>query len=1180
MVNRWSRILSLWAAALLVSVTAWAQSSTTGIIEGRVRDQAGNAIAGATVTGVANRSPSAAVTDGQGRYTLANLPPGIYKVRAEAPGKAAVVLDEINVSIATRSRVDITLVAGQTETVTVTAQAPVVDTKSVTTGGTFKVEKFIDQLPVGRNLAATLTLAPGVASGGGTGAGNYSISGSSGLENSYIVDGVNITSTGYGGIGTYNVNYGSLGTGVTYDFLEEVQVKTGGIDVEYGQATGGVVNTVVKSGTNELSGSVGLYAGSVTNEFRQASLFVGAVNPQKGSWNDNSQYDIGLSIGGPIVKDKLFYFLAYNPVETKTSQSIQGIPLPSNISNGVALRVPFDPTSTYPAAVAGIQTQKRTSNNYAAKLTWYASPNHRLELTAFGDPSTGDLGPQRFSLRNIDFPQGGGDSAIEFGANNYSLKYDAVFTPTFFMQALVGYHNGNFKETSAINKSRYTDQRQLRCFLSPFFCAPGQSRDNAATWANGGIGFISNSEDKNAQAKFVLTWVLGNNELKGGAEYDQIVYSDAQEYGGDNVPVKFTHHVTDACNVTKACETTVDVNDDPVLCLTDADCDPGDTCSPASCSIDADCNPGDFCGNSSHALANACANNGSTTTPCYDLLDTRGGVVGLLRQSASTGALTWNTSRGRFSPNPDPTTTDDYAVFLQDTITFAENWTLKAGLRASQQKIAGTGEYTLQQYYDDGSHTPAGTIGSTAVAGEYKFAWAFAPRIGLTWDTSGDGRSKAYLNAARYYERVPNDLAIRALSNEAGLGGARWSNWNLSTGSPVTANQTVGGRSTGGQTSVADGTKLPYVDEYVLGWQQELGRDVSYEIRGIYREQGRSLEDVQFNSVEATENYYIQYYTGGPPGVTIDHLPFEYDTTLCTYDPVSQLCVANPNGDTVGAGFGNYVLGNPGGNTPAGFPSALRKYYALEMVLNKRFGNHWLFFGNMRFARLRGNYEGLFRNDNGQSDPNITSLFDFPNSPLIAGQFKSGPLNNDVPFALKMFGSYAMDNGLTFGAALNVAAGTPRTPLLGHPNAFYVGSSELPGNNPVYYWYTQTGCALAGGYCFVKGIPDAFFADPGAFRGGNWAFPHLFTYSNSGRGALGRNALTTGLDLSLTWAHNFNRWATFSLGATVFNVFNAREITASDDNVELQSGVTDPDYTNPTDFQAPRSIRAFAKWSF
>ena len=531
MVKRWFKSLLVGTAACLVALSAYAQTATSGVIEGRVRDQAGNPIADATVTAVANRAPIASVTDSQGRFVIPNVPPGTYKVRAEAPGKAAVIQEPIVVSINTRSRVDFTLVGGQTETVTVTAEAPIVDTKSVTTGGNFKVEDFIEQLPVGRNLAATLTLAPGVESGGGTGAGNYSISGSSGLENSYIVDGVNITNTGYGGIGSYNIVFGSLGTGVTYDFLEEVQVKTGGIDVEFGQATGGVVNTVVKSGTNELSGQVSLYTGAPVNEFKQTHLFVGAVNFEKGSWDDNAQYDLGLSVGGPIMKDKLFYFVAYNPVLTHASATIEPIALPSDLSTAIGNPgiAQFDPTATYPAATAGLQTRERMSNNYAGKLTWYANPNHRLELSAFGDPSTGDAGPQRFSLRNIDFDQGGGLSEITYGANNYTLKYDAVFTPTFFLQAQLGRHDGKFEETSNLNHSRYTDQRQLRCFLSPRFCAPGQSRDNAATWAFGGVGFISNSTDTNDQLKAVLTWSHGNNEIKGGASYDKIEYTDRQD---------------------------------------------------------------------------------------------------------------------------------------------------------------------------------------------------------------------------------------------------------------------------------------------------------------------------------------------------------------------------------------------------------------------------------------------------------------------------------------------------------------------------------------------------------------------------------------------------------------------------------------------------------------------------
>jgi hypothetical protein len=292
----------------------------------------------------------------------------------------------------------------------------------------------------------------------------------------------------------------------------------------------------------------------------------------------------------------------------------------------------------------------------------------------------------------------------------------------------------------------------------------------------------------------------------------------------------------------------------------------------------------------------------------------------------------------------------------------------------------------------------------------------------------GDGRSKAYVNVARYFERVPNDLAVRALSNEAGLGTVSFTGWDTVAGVPT--NQSTAGAFRGGQTRVEEGTKLPYVDEFVVGWQQELGRDVSYEVRGIYREQGRALEDVQFNSVEATENYYAQYAYFGAPGVDIDTLPFP----------------AFGN-----APFGEYVLGNPGENTPSGFPEAVRKYYALEFILNKRFGDHWLFYGNMRFARIRGNYEGLYRNDNGQSDPNISSLFDFPNSPLLAGQFEPGPLNNDRPFSMKLYGSYQWDNGVNLGAGLNVAAGIPRTPLLAHPNGFYQNAGEVPGQNPVYY---------------------------------------------------------------------------------------------------------------------------------
>src|SRR3989442_14637180 len=98
-------------------------------------------------------------------------------------------------------------------------------------------------------------MAPGVTDGGGTGAANPSINGASGLENQYIVNGANVTDPGYGGFGTYTLNFGSLGSGVNFDFIQEVQVKSGGFEAQYGETLGGVVNIITKSRGNQFHGS-------------------------------------------------------------------------------------------------------------------------------------------------------------------------------------------------------------------------------------------------------------------------------------------------------------------------------------------------------------------------------------------------------------------------------------------------------------------------------------------------------------------------------------------------------------------------------------------------------------------------------------------------------------------------------------------------------------------------------------------------------------------------------------------------------------------------------------------------------------------------------------------------------------------------------------------------------------
>src|SRR6266571_3672049 len=228
---------------LLSATPAVAQELTTGTIAGKVTDPAGSPIAGAVVIVVSESGTRTATTDANGNYILPFLRPATFTVRVEAAGGfTTAIRNDVAVGLSQRVILNFTLEPGKKETVTVTGAAPLIDVTSTATGTNLRYDEFAASIPLGRSFTDTYSVAPGVVSGIGTGRGNYAIGGASGLENSYLIDGVNITNTGFGGIGSYNIVYGSLGTGVTSEFLDQVQIKTGGFEAEYGQALGGIIN--------------------------------------------------------------------------------------------------------------------------------------------------------------------------------------------------------------------------------------------------------------------------------------------------------------------------------------------------------------------------------------------------------------------------------------------------------------------------------------------------------------------------------------------------------------------------------------------------------------------------------------------------------------------------------------------------------------------------------------------------------------------------------------------------------------------------------------------------------------------------------------------------------------------------------------------------------------------------
>src|SRR5262249_8021364 len=157
---------------------------------------------------------------------------------------------------------------------------------------------------------------------------------------------------------------------------------------------------------------------------------------------------------------------------------------------------------------------------------------HQFELSFFGDPSDGAMGPQRRSAAlHQDVDQGGGESEIHYGSNNAALKWNAVLTPRFFMEAQLGWHSGRFREDSNLNELEYTDLRKVQEFIRgansydpgggavPLESSPVSTR-------RGGVGFISDQDDKSLQLSLKMTSVLGPHELRYGLQHDKMDYRE------------------------------------------------------------------------------------------------------------------------------------------------------------------------------------------------------------------------------------------------------------------------------------------------------------------------------------------------------------------------------------------------------------------------------------------------------------------------------------------------------------------------------------------------------------------------------------------------------------------------------------------------------------------------------
>src|SRR5687768_12559146 len=298
---------ALVAVALVMTGLASAQERF-GTLRGTVLDQQGAAVPGVTVT-ITNAVTGESrdyVTDANGQYLAQDLNPGRYNVAFELSGFARVERNDISVALGRAFEVDAQMRVGAlTETVQVTAEAaPLVDTRSTLIAHNVSAEEF-DRLPKARSFQSIALTAPSVNQGEIE--GGLQVNGASGSENAFTVDGV-VTNSLVNGQSRQNT---------VFEYLQEVQVKTSGIAAEYGGALGGVISAVTKSGGNTFRGEGHyFFEGSALAAGPVKRLVLDPVDDRTVTYVQDReqpvrQNEFGGSLGGPIVRDRLFFYGAY-----------------------------------------------------------------------------------------------------------------------------------------------------------------------------------------------------------------------------------------------------------------------------------------------------------------------------------------------------------------------------------------------------------------------------------------------------------------------------------------------------------------------------------------------------------------------------------------------------------------------------------------------------------------------------------------------------------------------------------------------------------------------------------------------------------------------------------------------------------------------------------------------------
>lgn len=509
-----SKIIKLSSLILLVltlSSVGLAQSQAgSGQIAGQVTDSNGAAVPNATVK-VTNKGTGlerSVTTSGDGLYTIVLLPPGIYTVVTESSGFAAATIDDVVVNVGRVADVDVTLGAsGVQASVLVTA-----DAIQVTRNESDAVlnETAITNLPInGRRFQDFVTLTPTAQVDPQR--GQISLSGQRGINSNINVDGVDYNQPFFGGI--RGGERSNLAFTIPQEAIKEFQVVASGYSAEFGRSSGGIVNAVTKSGDNSVRGSAfylirpkrlargNEYTQALQDQRLTAAGLEATIAP--------TQHQFGGSIGGPIIKEKLFYFGAYEQQRFRAPRQVLfGVPntFPGSIvltpgqlavlNFGAALQVPYTQTNDAKAGLARIDWNPNDHHRFNVRFS--ASTNEAINAVSRGETSLDPTTTQSLSTN---------------GTEKNNTKIFVAQLVSNFGASVVNELRGQFAKEERPRISNSEIPQVLTSFATI-----------------GATAFLPTTQsDKRYQIADALTYIAGSHNIKFGGEFSRI--SATQVFG-------------------------------------------------------------------------------------------------------------------------------------------------------------------------------------------------------------------------------------------------------------------------------------------------------------------------------------------------------------------------------------------------------------------------------------------------------------------------------------------------------------------------------------------------------------------------------------------------------------------------------------------------------------------------